>query len=82
MLLLNNCSGHCYTCSCEGNCLAGHGDNDYSPATIHQIKERINKEIDCIQNHINNQINKENMNTLIHSCNKLKILTDFLINNI
>lgn len=45
MKLFSNCSGSCGTCSCAGGCLAGHGDDDYSPASKDQVIERLDKNL-------------------------------------
>lgn len=38
MKLFSDCSGECCVCACGGGmCLAGHGDDDFSPATKEQI---------------------------------------------
>lgn len=41
--MFTNCSGPCGCCDCAGFCLAGHGDDDYSPASASTIIERLNK---------------------------------------
>ena len=40
MKLMSDCS-NCCICSAGGGCLAGIGDNDYSPATKEQVIERL-----------------------------------------
>ena len=40
MKLMSDCS-NCCICSAGGGCLAGIGDNDYSPATKEQAIERV-----------------------------------------
>ena len=38
---MTNCS-ECCTCGCgDGHCWAGHGDNDYYPASIEVVRKRI-----------------------------------------
>ena len=41
--MFTECSGECCVCACGGGCLAGHGDDDFSPATKEQIIERLDK---------------------------------------
>ena len=41
MKWFTDCSGECCVCACGGGCLAGHGDDDFSPATNEQILERL-----------------------------------------
>lgn len=43
MKMFSDCSGECCVCACGGFCLAGHGDDDYWPASDAQIIERLNK---------------------------------------
>lgn len=39
-----SCAGKCYKCYwASGGCLAGHGDDDYTPATEQQLLERLVK---------------------------------------
>ena len=39
-----SCAGKCYKCYlAEGGCLAGHGDDDFTPATEQQMIERLVK---------------------------------------
>ena len=40
MKLMSDCSS-CCICSAGGGCLAGIGDNDYSPATKEQVIKRL-----------------------------------------
>ena len=41
MKLFSDCSS-CETCACgDGYCLAGIGDNDYVPASVEQVIERL-----------------------------------------
>ena len=35
--------GDCGICGCGDGCLAGHGDDDYIPATKEQVIERLDK---------------------------------------
>ena len=39
--MFTDCSGECCVCIYGGSCLAGHGDDDFYPATIEQICERL-----------------------------------------
>ena len=41
MTWFTDCSGECCVCACGSLCLAGHGDDDFSPATTEQILERL-----------------------------------------
>lgn len=41
MKWFTDCSGECCICACDGVCLAGHGDDDFSPATNEQILGRL-----------------------------------------
>ena len=41
MKLFTDCSGECCVCACGGACLAGHGDDDFLPATNEQILKRL-----------------------------------------
>ena len=42
MALFTNCRDKCCVCYCYGNgCLAGHGDDDFHPATQEQLITRI-----------------------------------------
>jgi hypothetical protein len=41
MKMFSDCSGECCVCSCAGGCLAGHDDDDFTPATKEQIIERL-----------------------------------------
>ena len=34
------CSGPCVLCACDGDCLAGHGDDYFSLASKEQLGER------------------------------------------
>ena len=44
MDMFTNCSGECCICAGgSGICLAGHGDDDYWPASDEQIIERLNE---------------------------------------
>ena len=43
MKLFSDCSGECCVCSSGGFCLAGHGDDDFSPASKEKIIERLDK---------------------------------------
>ena len=38
-----DCSGECCICSCGDFCLAGHGDDDYWPASKEQVIDRLNR---------------------------------------
>lgn len=37
MKFFSDCSGECCVCACGGCCLAGHGDDDFSPATKEKV---------------------------------------------
>jgi len=37
----SSCSGECCICGCGDACLAGHGDDDYFPASKEQVIERL-----------------------------------------
>lgn len=43
MKMFSDCSGECCVCACGGFCLAGHGDDDYWPASKEQIIDRLTK---------------------------------------
>lgn len=43
MKLFSDCSGECCVCACAGGCLAGHGDDDFYPATKEQVIDRLDK---------------------------------------
>ena len=43
MKMFSDCSGKCCLCACGGGCLAGHGDDDFWPASKEQIIERLDK---------------------------------------
>lgn len=43
MKMFTDCSGECCICSCGDFCLAGHGDDDFRPASTEQIIERLQK---------------------------------------
>lgn len=43
MKMFSDCSGECCVCSCAGGCLAGHGDDDFSPAREEVIIERLDE---------------------------------------
>ena len=42
MTMFSDCSGSCCTCSCNGGCLAGHGDDHYYLADAATIVDRLN----------------------------------------
>lgn len=42
MKMFSDCSGECCVCACGNGCLAGHGDDDFCPASSQQIIERLN----------------------------------------
>jgi hypothetical protein len=33
MEFFTRCSGECIVCACSGGCIAGHGDDDFIPAS-------------------------------------------------
>ena len=41
MKMFSDCSGKCCICACGDFCLAGHGDDDFSPASKEQIIKRL-----------------------------------------
>ena len=41
MKMFSDCSGECCVCSCGGGCLAGHGNDDFSPASAMEIIRRL-----------------------------------------
>ena len=43
MKMFSGCSGECILCSCHGCCLAGHGDDDFYPATDEQLLQRLDE---------------------------------------
>lgn len=43
MKLFSDCSGECILCACHGCCLAGHGDDDFYPATDEQLLQRLDE---------------------------------------
>lgn len=44
MKMFSDCSGSCVTCTASGGgCLAGHGDDDYSPISKEEALARIEK---------------------------------------
>lgn len=36
--MFSNCSGPCFICTANGSCLAGHGDDDFSPISLEKMK--------------------------------------------
>ena len=42
-LFFSLCCAKCATCSCSGHCYAGHGDDEYSPASLEEMIERLDK---------------------------------------
>lgn len=43
MMLGSACSGECCLCACGHGCIAGHGDDYFSPASKEQIIDRLDK---------------------------------------
>jgi hypothetical protein len=43
MKMFSECSGECCVCSNSGFCLAGHGDDDFSPASKEKIIENLDE---------------------------------------
>ena len=43
MKLLCDCSGECCVCYCGGGCIAGHGDDDFMPASKEKIIDNLDK---------------------------------------
>lgn len=41
MKMFSDCSGECCICDCSGGCLAGHGDDDFIPASKEKIIENL-----------------------------------------
>lgn len=41
MKLFSDCSGPCILCACSGGCLAGHGDDDFCPASSDTLFKRL-----------------------------------------
>lgn len=41
MKMFSGCSGECCVCACGGCCLAGHGDDDFYPASKEKIIENL-----------------------------------------
>ena len=41
MKMCSDCSGECCICACGDFCLAGHGDDNFSPATKEQVIKRL-----------------------------------------
>lgn len=41
MKFFTDCSGECCVCACGDFCLAGHGDDDFYPASTEQVIERL-----------------------------------------
>lgn len=41
MKMFSDCSGECCVCACSVGCLAGHGDDDFFPASKDQIIDRL-----------------------------------------
>ena len=41
MKMYSDCSGECCICACGDFCLAGHGDDNFSPATKEQVIKRL-----------------------------------------
>lgn len=42
MKMFSDCSGECCVCACSGGCLAGHGDDDFTPTSKEEIIRRLN----------------------------------------
>lgn len=43
MKFFTDCSGECCVCACGDFCLAGHGDDDFTPASKEQVIRRLDK---------------------------------------
>lgn len=43
MKMFSDCIGKCCVCGCRNMCLAGHGDDDFFPASKEKIIDRLNK---------------------------------------
>lgn len=44
MKMFSNCSGECCVCAHNWCCIAGHGDDDFSPASKERIIENLDKD--------------------------------------
>lgn len=70
------CAGKCYRCYWgDSGCLAGHGDNDFTPATVQQLLERlVKRKYKDEHNRIREELVKRNPKRfaeLTNGCNKL-----------
>ena len=43
MKMFSDCSGECCVCAYGGWCLAGYGDDDFSPAQMEKIIDNLNE---------------------------------------
>ena len=41
MKMFSDCSGECCVCACGGFCLAGHGDDDFTPASKESVIDNL-----------------------------------------
>ena len=56
MKFFSSCRGHCYTCTCTKGCLAGHGDDDYTPISKVELLNRIEIELENIDKFVAGEI--------------------------
>lgn len=80
MKLFSDCSGECCLCGVGRYCVAGHGDDEYYPASKDVIIERLNKGeypsyTNVMKNHLKNVYNynydkEKTMNNMIHLSNQ------------
>lgn len=60
MKMFSDCSGPCGCCSAGSACCAGHGDDDFSPASASQIITRLNKgEYNCDRDYMIKQLKEK-----------------------
>lgn len=56
MKMFTDCSGECCICACGDFCLAGHGDDDFYPASTEVIVKRL--DVGKYASYRNNMINE------------------------
>lgn len=44
MTIFSNCCDECCVCACAGFCMAGHGDDNFIPASKEKIIERLHED--------------------------------------
>lgn len=59
MFSIPDCSGRCCVCKCSGHCIAGRGDDYFTPASREEIQRRIDSgeyldDRDCMINYMEN----------------------------